>query len=324
VDNLMLTFAIAGFLAVVLLLEGGYLLWNSYRGGEAVRLQTRLRQITGDERDAARSAVLKERRLSALPQLQKLLAGVQVAHALDRFLQQTGLEQTVGGLIAWTAAGAAGALCIWFASPAPGVVALPCIVFGGALPWLRALRARKKRLGAIEQQLPDALDLMSRALRAGHAFPSALQMVANEGPQPIAAEFRVTFDEINYGVPTQDALSKLARRVPIADLRFFVIAVAIQRETGGNLTEILDKLSSIVRARFKLLATARVLSAEGRLSAWILAALPFVLITLINLINPTFMSKLWTDPAGLYAIWAGAIFIAIGLFWMWRITKLKV
>jgi tight adherence protein B len=320
----MLTFAVAGFFAVVLLLEGGYLMWSSYRGAEASRLQARLRQISSDERQAARSAIAKERKLAASPQLARVLAGISFVQGLDRLLQQSGQTRTVGGFIGLSAGAALGGLCLWAFTPAPFWLAPVCVLGAGALPFLQVLRGRKKRLLSIEQQLPDALDLMSRALRAGHAFPAAVQMVGNEGPEPLAAEFRLTFDEINYGVPTQDALAKLARRIPIADLRFFVIAVAIQRETGGNLTELLDKLSSIVRARFKLLATARVLSAEGRLSAWILGALPFVLITLINLINPKFMSILWTDPAGIVAMWTGAGFIVIGLLWMWRITKLKI
>jgi tight adherence protein B len=192
------------------------------------------------------------------------------------------------------------------------------------LPFLQVALARRKRLHAIEQQLPDALELMSRALRAGHAFPSAVQMVGDEGPQPIAGEFRVTFDEVNYGVPMHDALTNLAARVPITDLHFFVIAVAIQRETGGNLTELLDKLSSLIRARFKLLGTIRVLSSEGRLSAWILSALPFVLIAAINLINPKFIALLWNDPAGLIACYIASGLMVVGIFWMRRVVKIRV
>jgi len=149
-------------------------------------------------------------------------------------------------------------------------------------------------------------------------------MTGDEGPQPIAGEFRTTFDEVNYGVPMQDALTNLATRVPITDLRFFVIAVSIQRETGGNLTELLDKLAAIIRARFKLLGMIRVLASEGKLSAWILSALPFVLMALINFINPKFMSLLWTDPAGLIAVYISLSLMVLGIFWMWRIIQIRV
>ena len=132
-----------------------------------------------------------------------------------------------------------------------------------------------KRLHRIEEQLPDALDLMSRALRAGHAFPTALKMVGDEMNDPLASEFRATFDEVNFGISTADALTNLATRVPSTDLRYFVIAVMIQRETGGNLSELLDSISAIIRDRIKLLGQVRVLSAEGKMSAWVLGAAAF-------------------------------------------------
>jgi tight adherence protein B len=149
-------------------------------------------------------------------------------------------------------------------------------------------------------------------------------MVGTEGPEPIAQEFRTAFDEVNYGVPMQDALMNLALRVPVTDLRFFVIAATIQRETGGNLAELLDKLGALIRARFKLLGTIRVLSAEGKLSAWILSLLPFALVAVINLVNPQFMSVLWRDPAGIKLVIAGLAFMVVGIFWMWRIIKIRV
>ena len=151
-----------------------------------------------------------------------------------------------------------------------------------------------------------------------------MQIVGSESSEPLASEFRIAFDEVNYGVPIQDALTNLAKRVPLTDLRFFVIAVGIQRETGGNLSELLGTLAAMMRARFKLLGTIRVLSAEGRLSAWILTFLPFVLLAAIYAINPKFMSVLWTDPAGLKAVYFGITFMIVGMFWMWRIIKIRI
>jgi tight adherence protein B len=223
-----------------------------------------------------------------------------------------------------TAMGTLAGLLVWAFVGLPPFAGLACVAGGASFPVIRVLRARRQRLKAIEQQLPDALELMARALRAGHAFLSALQMVSTEGSEPIAQEFRMTFDEVNYGVAMQDALMNLATRVPVTDLRFFVIAVSIQRETGGNLAELLDKLGMLIRARFKLLGTIRVLSAEGRLSAWILSLLPFVLVVLINLVNPKFMSILWTDPAGVYLVGGGLILMTIGIVWMRRIIQIRV
>jgi len=186
------------------------------------------------------------------------------------------------------------------------------------------LSAKQKRITTIEQQLPSSLDLMGRAMVAGHAFPSALQMVGTEMPEPIASEFRIVFDEINYGIPTSEALMNLIQRVPSTDVSYFVIAVLIQRETGGNLAELLGNISELIRARLKLLGTVRVLSAEGRLSAWILTLLPFVLGAVLQLVNPEFVSVLWTDPNGLRMVVIALILMVFGIFVMWRIIKIRV
>ena len=193
-----------------------------------------------------------------------------------------------------------------------------------AIPWLRLSRARTLRLRILERQIPEALDLMARAMRAGHAFPTAVKMVGEEMAEPIAREFRILFDETNYGVPMNEALLRLADRVPITDLRYFVIAVMIQRESGGNLAELLDNISAIVRARLKLLGEVRTLSAEGKLSAWILGALPFCVGAVVQLVNPKFMSVLWTDPAGLKAVGGALVMMVIGVLWMRKIIRIRV
>jgi tight adherence protein B len=176
----------------------------------------------------------------------------------------------------------------------------------------------------VEEVLPDTLDFIARALRAGHAFSAALAMVGQEGQEPLRSEFRTTFDEINFGVATQEALNNLSQRVPSSDLRFFVVAVLIQRETGGNLAEILGNISKLVRDRLKLYGRIRVLSAEGKLSAWILTLLPFATAALINIVNPSFMSVLWKDPVGLKIVAGTCMMMVVGIFWMWRIIKIRV
>jgi tight adherence protein B len=206
----------------------------------------------------------------------------------------------------------------------PFLIMLLCAAGGALIPYFFVVRAKNERLKTIEQQLPETIDLMSRALKAGHAFPGALQMAATEGVEPSASEFRLVFDEVNFGVPMQHALMNLATRVPITDLRYFVIAVLIQRESGGNLAELLDKISELIRARLTLLGKVRVLSAEGRLSAWILSSLPFAMALLLNTINPDFMSILWTDPAGPIIIAIALGMMVTGIFAMSRIIKIRV
>ena len=161
-------------------------------------------------------------------------------------------------------------------------------------------------------------------MRAGHAFPVALAMVGSEAPQPIASEFRITSDEIGFGVSTESALNNLAARVPSPDVRYFVMAVIIQRETGGNLSELLGKLAELVRERFKLFAKVRVLAAEGKLSAWVLTLLPFAVAALLFILNPKYLMILLNDPIGMPLIYGALGMMALGIFAMWRIIDIKV
>lgn len=206
----------------------------------------------------------------------------------------------------------------------PLALAVLLAVVAALLPWRYILHLSNKRKTTIEQQLPDTLDLMSRAMLAGHAFPSALKMVGEEMPEPIAGEFRIVFDEINYGISVPDALNHLVVRVPSTDMSYLVISVLLQRETGGNLAALLDSLSKLIRERMKLLGTIKVLSAEGRLSAQILTALPFLLAFAIHLINPEFLQVLWTDSAGIKLVSIALLMILGGIYWMRRIIKIRI
>jgi tight adherence protein B len=197
-------------------------------------------------------------------------------------------------------------------------------LIGGALPFLNVIRLRNKRLHKLEKQLPDVADTLGRALRAGHSFASAIGMVSTEFSEPMGGEFRITFDEINYGVPLNEALLNLASRVPIRDLRYFVIAVLIQRETGGNLAEVLDGIAFLIRERFKLFDKVRVLSAEGKLSAWVLAVLPFLTGGAVMVFNPQFLPVLWEDPLGQKMLGGMLIIMALGVMWMRSIIKIRV
>ena len=262
--------------------------------------------------------------MSDSPALQRWLLKLPRVQALDRLLLQSGMSimvmQFLGYSLLTGLGGMALAALLGFS---PGV-ALLSVFAGGLIPYFFVLRAKHKRLNTIEQQLPEIIDLMSRALKAGHALTGALQMTATEGVEPAAGEFRLVFDEINFGVSVQNVLMKLVSRVPITDLSYFVIAVLIQRESGGNLAELLDKISNLIRARLNLLGRIRVLSAEGRLSAWILSCMPFAMALLLNIINPGFMSVLWTDPVGPTIIAIALVMMVVGIYAMSRIIKIHV
>ncbi len=312
------------FIAVVLMVEGMYLLWSSYKGPEANKIERRLRIMSAGAHGGGETPLLKQRLLSDTPFLQHILLSTPRIHVLDRLLMQSGLKAKlmsfIGLSIALALAGffVAGFLTLsWF-------VSMALMVLAGSLPYFYLLHLRGKRLIKFDEQLPDALDLIGRGVRAGHALPSAIKMVADEMAEPIAEEFRITFDEVNYGFSMQDALTNLATRVPSSDLRYFVVAVLIQRETGGNLAELLDNISALIRARHKLYGTIRVLSAEGKLSAWILTLLPIVLAFFINFINPAFMRVLWTDDVGIKMVIGMVILMILGILWMRKIIKIRV
>lgn len=195
---------------------------------------------------------------------------------------------------------------------------------GACLPVMRLSRAAKARCLMFEEKLPEALDFMARALRAGHSISVTMGMAGNELADPIGIEFKTVFDEIGFGIPFNDAMTEMARRVESHDLDFLVIALLIQRETGGNLTELLEGLAKTVRERLKLQGKVRTLSAEGRFSAVLLGSLPFVLGGILSLLNPEYMGALWRTPEGHNLLITGAVLLVVGFVSLSRIVKIKV
>ncbi len=324
-DYLYYLFATLIFLAVVLLVEGAYLVWNSSKGPEAERIARRLRVMSAGSHGGEQNiSIIKDRLLSKTPMMQRVLLQMPRVGAIDRLLQQSGVTWSVSDFFGLTLIAFLAALFGASYLPIPWLFRLVIAVVVALLPYLHVTRAKTKRLDRIEQQLPDALDLMGRALRAGHAFPTALKMVGDEMSDPIAAEFRVAFDEVNFGIAMPEALMNLATRVPSTDLRYFVIAVLIQRETGGNLSELLASISAIIRDRLKLMGQVKVLSAEGRLSAWILSLLPFGAAFMIQVVNPKFLEVLYTDPAGRKMLAVAGVMMLLGILAMRKIIHIRV
>lgn len=323
--NAFLVVAVLVFVAVLLLLEALYLIWKSYKGPEAKKLEKRLRALSASHDATAQAQLLKARMLSEVPAFQRLLFSIPRAHSLDKFILQSGLNWTVSKLLLSCAGfGVIGLVLMSGVFHQSILLSVAAAAALAALPPLYLQHKRSGRMDKLERQLPDALDLVTRALRSGHSFSSGLQMIGEEMAEPIANEFRIVSDEVNFGVSLQQALTNLSERVPLTDLRYFVVAVLVQRDSGGNLTEVLGNLSRLVRERLKLYGKVRVLSSEGRLSAWIVGSMPFALAGVLNLVNPAFMSPLWKDPIGISIIKYMLILMVFGVLILRRIIKIRV
>jgi tight adherence protein B len=190
-----------------------------------------------------------------------------------------------------------------------GLAAAP---LGAMVPFLIVRFFRSRRLDKFEEQFPESIELIARALRAGHALPTGLLMVSEEMPEPVGAEFKLVYDRQNFGMPLPDALRGLAERIPLLDARFFVTAVLTQRETGGNLSEVLDNLATVIRDRFRVKRQVRVLSAHGRITGWVLAGLPPALAAVLTLMSPNHMKVMITDPLGIQMIVVAGVMQIIG------------
>ncbi|MFK3739466.1 type II secretion system F family protein [Massilia sp. TN1-12] len=326
-DILFYAFVVFLFAAVILGIEGVYLWWMSEHGAAAQRIARRLQLMSGSQgpgRAGERISILKQRRYSSRELLDRLLHQVAPAHRLDRLLVQAGVKWSVGQFLAWSGIALLGGLLVTAGWPVPLPARLAAALLFAFIPLALVRRTRHRRLARVEEQLPDAADFIARALRAGHSFSNVLQIVGNELSEPLSGEFRIVREEINYGVPMAEALHNLAARIPLTDLRYLVIAILIQRETGGNLAEILGNISHIIRDRLKLAAQVRVLSAEGRMSAWILGLLPFAVGAMMLIVNEDYIRVLWTDPAGIRLLWTAFWMIVVGVLWLRRAIRIRI
>ncbi len=312
------------FIAALLAVEALYGMWDAARGPEARRVENRLRSLSAGGHAAREIKLLKQRELSKTPAIEKVLLELPRIHQLDRLLVQSGMSMSVAMFFFWTCLLFAAGLVLAYLVSKIILYAIVMGVFMAALPYLMVVRAKFKRMHALLLQLPDALDLLGRALRAGHAFSGGIKMVSEEMAEPIASEFKATFDELNYGLSLEDAMLNMVERVDIPDMKYFVISVLIQRETGGNLAAVLDKIAGIIRDRLRLLGRIRVLSSQGRLEAWILSIMPFVVAGVMFLIWPQFMSILWKDPTGQVMIAIATAMVFIGIVIMWRMVRIRI
>jgi len=324
-DTMVIGFTLSVFVAIALGVSGAYLWWDSRHSQTAKRLSQRLKMaLLSSARHGADESILKQRVLAESQEVAALLGKLPRVNQLDLLLLQSGLDWSVARFLALTLiAPVAVVIGISPLNP-PWAATVALAAAGASLPLFYVLHRRTRRLIKLEAQLPEATDLISRALRAGHSLPSALEMAGNELPQPIGAELSMVFGQINYGVSLNDALAGLIDRVPVDDLRYLVIAILIQRESGGNLAEILDNVGSLIRKRLQLLDKVRVLSAEGRLGGWILTALPPGMAVVVYQLNPELMSTLWKDPTGIQMMWTAIVMTCVGVLWIRQIVRIHI
>ena len=266
----------------------------------------------------------REELLSEIPWMNRVLIKLQISSKLKQMIDQADAHITVMRLILFSlTAGVLAFLAVSMVSASYLLMGF-CGFVATALPFLQIHSKRKKRLKKFLQLLPDALDLMSRGLSAGHAFTEALQMVATEMPEPIATEFRKTYEEQNLGLSLKLALENLVERVPILDLRMCVTAVLIQRETGGNLSELLEKVAYTIRERFRIMEDLKTMTLSSRWSAWLLCALPIFLAVYVTFMNPGYMDVMWRDPRGNKLLAIAAIMQALGMLMVQKIMKIRI
>jgi len=289
------------------------------------RLDQRIGEISRPKDGEEKSIdLLKTHDEGPLPAFERMLGGTTRGTQLGKWIEQSGLKMSISSLALYAFGGAF--VCGLVASRLMRMNVGWFIggVIGFAIPFFVLNFKRKRRLRAFEEDFPEALDLISRALKAGHAFATGLKMVADEMSEPIGPEFRKTFDEQNFGLPLKDSLNNLTERIPLLDVRFFSTAVLIQRETGGNLSEILENLAHVVRERFKILRQVRVYTAHGRLTGYVLLALPVFLVIALSFINPEHMQLLFRERIGHMLLGATVVMQTIGYFWIRQVVKIEV
>jgi tight adherence protein B len=268
--------------------------------------------------------ILREDVLSDIPWLNDLLQRFNVFPAMRKTLSQAEVEWTLSAIIfsaifLWLAAG-----MVVYARTRNGFISLGIGAVAACVPWLIVLHKRSKRFAAFEERLPETLDLMVSAIRAGHGFASAINLAARENPEPIAGEFRKCSDEMSFGLDLRIAMNNLADRVPIPDVQLLVSAVLIQKESGGNLAEILEKTAYVIRERFRLKRQIRVHTAQGRLTGWILAFAPVIFGFLLYLLDPERMSILWKRPLGIKLLWTALVMDVIGALIIRKIVRPRI
>jgi tight adherence protein B len=302
------------------------------RNAQARLIRQRLASVdkAAERAPSEELALLRDEMLSKIPALDNLLRRSSTISNLQTMLAQANLGIRAGNILILCLVSATFVGIVTFVATVSmpqrqsTFIRMGSILVGGILPYSYASYRRSKRFQRFEELFPEAIDTLARAVRAGHAFTTALELIANEIAEPVSTEFRKLFEEQKFGLPVRDALINLSERMPLVDVKFFVTAVMLQRETGGNLAEILDNLSYVIRERFKIMRQVRVYTAQGRLTMLLLMALPPIIVVVMLVMNPGFIRPLFDDPMGHTLLVSGITLQTIGYFVIRKIIHIQV
>jgi tight adherence protein B len=287
------------------------------------KIKRRLKELKSQGMGQA-SDIYRHQPLSDIAFLDRLLQKVPGRRHMERLIRQADTGTTLGSFLLTSALlGLTGWIVGGMLRLNPALPVLLALVLGG-FPYLHLQGKKSQRIKRFQAQLPEALDLIARALRSGHAFSGGMKLAADEFDAPLGSEFQKTVDEINFGVSVPDALVNLAERLDCTELKFFVVSVILQRETGGNLAEVMETLAGLIRERFKLMGKIRVLSAEGRFSAVVLVAVPLFIFIFLKLKSPDYIGLLFTEPVGRLMLTSAIVMMGLGLLWIRQMINIKV
>jgi len=317
--------AVGTFLIALLLFLALWLFVASPTQQDVVR--NRFEAVRKAEREGEISVqmeLLRDEMLSSVPMLNRLMMNMSWSAKVQRLIAQAGLQTKAGKVFLLSAVIGLASYMVADRFLHNAIPALALGILAAMIPLSIVVAKRRRRMRQFEERFPEALDLLGRAVRAGHAFTTGLEIVAKESPEPVASEFRACFEEQNFGLPMRDALVNMADRIPLVDVRFFVTALLVQKETGGNLAEILDELARVIRDRFRIYRDVNVRTAQGRLTAIILIALPVFMLLALQGVNPSYVRVLFTDPWGPPLLGFAATLQLIGSILIWRIVHIEV
>jgi tight adherence protein B len=320
----ILIFGFVIFIALILIIEAGFIAYRNWKNPDRHKIRERLKAIDRNVQHIDVSSILRKRMLSEVPLFNRTLQGIPVIRKLDRLLQEANVQYPVGFFILLTLLLGAIGFLVAFYQTRSTTISLVAAFLLGSTPFCFISMKKKRRLDKFEKQLPQALALMARALRAGHAFTSAMKFTADEFEDPLGPEFGKALDEINFGVSVSDALKNIAKRLDSPDLKYFVVSVIIQREAGGNIAEVMDRIAYIIQERFKLRGKIKILSSEGKATAAVLVALPFLVIITLFFTSPEYVKTLWVESTGRTVCAISGMMMVTGVLIIRKMIRIKV
>jgi tight adherence protein B len=312
------------FAAFVLIVESTLYAFRTLKDPNRDKIRKRLKALSSTAQEGEVPDILRKRILSEVPFLHRLLSCLPAARSLDHLLEKANIAYPLGFFILLTLVLASAGFLATSVVTMNSAPSLAAAALFGVTPFSLVILKKRRRMNKLERQLPDALEMIARGLRAGHAFSTAIKFAADEFDDPLGSEFGKTLDEINFGVSVSEALKNLADRVDCVDVKYFVVSVIIQREAGGNLAEVMDKIAHIIRERFKFRGKVRVLSAEGKLTALVLTALPFAVVIILSFTNPDYIKMLWFEPTGRIVTVVAAFMMAAGILIIRKMIHIKL